>query len=1058
MSKRWIAATAAAFLCIFAARAAAQTIEELEKQAQAEPASLKAKEALADAYLRDCQLEKSLKLWQEVLKVQPDHKRAKLVVERLTVQALDLDTQLATLGTLIDRGVFAGTESLLDAASQRAATDPQKAHVLYLRGRLELRDIERPAQLSAPVPAEQAPSEDEETKLATRPADKRGPRIIRPVRFAPIPSPPPAPALDTSREASARSYLEGAMKLAPDSVWAAKAAMLLARLEFQQSRRDASRRLLRQVWENAKLQDAGTKEMARLRLVMIETQDLTPPQRIAALQELLAATTVPAARKAVLEELLAATFAARGRWGPEAVDYLGAMLKIPGTYEESAAVLARLSEAAAASRDPATLDRLLAVLKDLKTDDAAFARQGQFVLVEALLARAVAEETAAGVARLVGESQRALEAFGGAKADPADRARASELVGRCLLVEAQKLIALEGPARALPLLTKAKEHYLSLLPAKPDQCLDRLASVAALLEHVKEWEMAAALYREVATRYPQLPQGRDALLSVARLYETAMNDPVAALAVYAEYASRYPADLPYRQLELGARLRRLGYANLLDFQKRNALAPDGIMGPKTSARLDEVEQAFGEIASAPAEDSGVLRGRFVHPAIFQIARDLEKAGRTHDAIVAYRLFVNLFPTKTRASDAMLSIARLLRDGLLFEEALGAYAETIEDFPKGDMTAEAYVESARCLENLGRWKEAREFYDLYAKKFPKYPHAELCKQRIAILDEARQYEDFVAANPKSTKAAEAQYQLASILYEKLKDNTKAAVEFQKVADAYPKHVRAVEGLYTAGAAFLKEESFSAARKVFARIVQEYPDSRLADDAQFWIGHTYEYAARALGKLDEHRIVLKQRGQAEREHLLADLDLRRTYWPKAQAGPQVPQDVWGGEALGVLTSGSVRDRVNADLQRAIDAYRKVVGEFKTGDMAGRALLRIGTIYIEYLKDPEKGIAAYQDLLAHYGATKEAVDALYEVGAYYLKNAKFDDAVKSYQQFIYNYPNDARVEDAMLSVARCHVEKKAWEKALDAYQSLLAKFPSGKHADFAKAQVAWIRMYHF
>ena len=135
-----------------------------------------------------------------------------------------------------------------------------------------------------------------------------------------------------------------------------------------------------------------------------------------------------------------------------------------------------------------------------------------------------------------------------------------------------------------------------------------------------------------------------------------------------------------------------------------------------------------------------------------------------------------------------------------------------------------------------------------------------------------------------------------------------------------------------------------------------------------------------------------------------------------------------------------------------------DFKTGDMAGSALLRIGAIYTQYLKDPDKGIAAYQELLTHYGATKEAVDALYEVGAYYLKDAKYDEAIKAYQQFIYNYPKEDRVEDAMLAVARCHVEMKAWDKALDAYQSYLTKYPAGKSAEFAKAQIAWIRMYHF
>ena len=1057
-------------LSLAAGGLAQESIEQLEKQVQQNRVSLESKAALAEAYLRDCQLEKSLGLWRQILSEQPDNARAKLVVERLTAQALDLDTQLETIGTLIDKGVFKGTDSLLDAAAKRAATDSQKARILYLRGRMMLRDFEQPAPITTvprvAKPARHQPAADDDDQSATQPAGRSGPSrpglavILAPkVEQKEVPAHiPTEPPLDTSNEASARAYFQGAMALAPDSPWAARAVMLLARLDVQAGQPASAMRLLRQVTENKKLDDQAVKQTARFSLVCLEASNLTAPERLAAIQEVLAATTEAPARRLILERLVAMTMAEQGRWTAPAVDYLGAMLKVPASYEQASGVLEQLADVARTSQDAATLDKLLAVLRAMRTEDAALAAQGRLLLVEALLARAVAEDKPAAVTALVAEAHKLLDSISAGKAPFADRTRAGELRGRCFLVEAQKLIALKGSLAALPLLVKAKDHYLALLPTNPAQCLDRLASIAALLEHVKEYDMAVGLYREVAGSYPQLPQGRDALLNVARLYEKSLNDPVGALAVYAEYSSRYPAELPYRQMELGNRLRRLGYANLLDFQKRNGLNPDGLLGPKTSTRLEQIEDTFNEISVAEGDGGGILRGQFVYPQIFRIARGLEQAGRARDAIDAYRMFVNLFPTKSIANQALIGVARLLRDNLLFEEALGAYAEVIEDFPKGDMTSEAYVESASCLENLGRWKEAREFYELYMKKFPKYKHVALCKERLAMLDEVRQYQDFVTGNPLNAKAAEAQYQLATLLYTRFKNYTKAAVEFQKVAQSYPKHVRAVDGLYTAGAALLKVENFPAARKVLGQVTRDYPESRLADDAQFWIGHTYEYAARALGKLDDLRIVLKRRSLVERQRLLADMDLRRTYYPKAQAGLQVPEDIWGGDAMGVLTSGSTRDRVNADLFRAIQAYRKVVDEFKTGDMAGNALLRIGTIYIQYLKDPDNGIKAYQELLAHYGATSQAVDALYEVGAYYLKESNYDEAIKAYQQFIYNYPKEDRVEDAMLAVARCYVEKKTWDKALDAYQSCLAKYPGGKNAEFAKAQIAWIRMYHF
>jgi hypothetical protein len=84
------------------------TVEQLEQAARDNP-SAAARQNLAEGYLRDCQLEKSLKLWQELVKADPTNERAKQVVSRLTTQALDLDGHLAVLETLIDKSAACWT-------------------------------------------------------------------------------------------------------------------------------------------------------------------------------------------------------------------------------------------------------------------------------------------------------------------------------------------------------------------------------------------------------------------------------------------------------------------------------------------------------------------------------------------------------------------------------------------------------------------------------------------------------------------------------------------------------------------------------------------------------------------------------------------------------------------------------------------------------------------------------------------------------------------------------------------------------------------------------------
>ncbi|MDK1030538.1 MAG: hypothetical protein QGD94_00865, partial [Planctomycetia bacterium] len=215
-------------LCSLAAPA--QTIPELEKQVADNPLSIKAKEALAETYLRECHLEKSLRVWQAILRHVPDHGRAGQVVSRLTLQALDLDSHLDVLDTLIEKGILRGTDALVEAAAQRAATDTQKARILYLRGKLALR---RP------------------------------------------------------NEARARESFETALRLYPDSRWSAFAAIDLADAECKGGRPTEARRRLREVIDNPKFKEDAVREAAMFKMALLASDGLTPAERVAALRDLL---------------------------------------------------------------------------------------------------------------------------------------------------------------------------------------------------------------------------------------------------------------------------------------------------------------------------------------------------------------------------------------------------------------------------------------------------------------------------------------------------------------------------------------------------------------------------------------------------------------------------------------------------------------------------------------------------------------------------------------------------------------------------------------------------
>ena len=65
-------------------------------------AQIEKTEAAAEAALKDLKLDEALRLFREVLKVNPNHQRAKFVAGRLSAQMMDLDSHLAFVGKLLD--------------------------------------------------------------------------------------------------------------------------------------------------------------------------------------------------------------------------------------------------------------------------------------------------------------------------------------------------------------------------------------------------------------------------------------------------------------------------------------------------------------------------------------------------------------------------------------------------------------------------------------------------------------------------------------------------------------------------------------------------------------------------------------------------------------------------------------------------------------------------------------------------------------------------------------------------------------------------------------------
>ncbi len=623
---------------------------------------------------------------------------------------------------------------------------------------------------------------------------------------------------------------------------------------------------------------------------------------------------------------------------------------------------------------------------------------------------------------------------------------------RTELMEGQALLLAGREVEALASVTRASELHSALVREGHRPSGEALLRIGRILEGRWRSDAAARHYREVAVAFVADPLGEEALWRRAAILRDRLDRPLEAIAVLTRYQDLYP---PAFRIPTAAaeRIRRLGYGSLSAFQAARGLEVDGTAGTETLGALREEEENFREVL--PREVPAVaVPGRLVHDAMLGIARGLEERGRYREAVRAYESFLNLYPGHSKSEDALMAIAGIFHDNGLVPEAAAAFARVIEDYPNGDRTSRAYLEAARCAVSLGDWKKAEEDYALYAKKFPRYDAAAAARAHLESIRKVIRFADLLADALPAGKAAAALYETGRILYREMGHRRKAAWTFGAVADRYPESYQAPEARFSQGVCLLHEEDFPAARAAFEALLRERPESRLADDAQFWIGHTWEYEARALGRLDLRRVVLRRRSADEAGRLRRDLDLRRRFFPGAvAAAPAEPPEV-----VELLRAGESRERVREGLHRAVTAYRKTVDDHPLGDMAQRALLRVGAIFREYLDDPDRAIEAYRTLLEKYPGSPAAVDAQLAVGRHFLDQGDLAGAEKAIRQFLVAYPNHGRAGEAWLDLAECHRSQKEWQKALDDYESFLARYPDSERAASVREQIEWLKKYRF
>jgi TolA-binding protein len=426
--------------------------------------------------------------------------------------------------------------------------------------------------------------------------------------------------------------------------------------------------------------------------------------------------------------------------------------------------------------------------------------------------------------------------------------------------------------------------------------------------------------------------------------------------------------------------------------------------------------------------------------LYMKAYALVEAGRTREALFAYKRIIDEFPDSRFVPDSHMAFAEWHFAGSNdYRAALDEYEEVLKH-PESELSDMALFKSAWCLWKLGRSTAAatrfREVLDLSGRL--RHVTGERRRRLLELQDEALEYLIQVFTEDESNTAADLHGFLSQIGGEKY----------------------ATKVLRRLSRAFFDQSRYERAVQAYSMLLETEPDSPQAPEYQSQIAAAYA----AVDDADDTIQALTQ--------------LAKTYkpgstWATRQADPE------GAKRAGLMAERAVRmqamryhergqkEKQQKDFEHAAQLYEVHLAQFpdsvfnyevnfylgeilfhrlKRFDDAGRAYLRAARLKPagEFTRDAlYNAIVAFETVrVAELDKCKPAKegDPLPDQCKETETDHSFSEAIALYIQL---YPTDPEVPGILFRQGRMYFERGVYDPAIRQFGQLLDSYPKSEYA---------------
>ncbi|MGB9690093.1 tetratricopeptide repeat protein [Thermogutta sp.] len=609
------------------------------------------------------------------------------------------------------------------------------------------------------------------------------------------------------------------------------------------------------------------------------------------------------------------------------------------------------------------------------------------------------------------------------------------------------------------------DHVLS-----PD--VQHIVAECELVEN--HYDAAAQMFDELAKKYPKNPQvGLWRVRQLTALQMAGKHDAVVKLGQALADALPQPED----------------QAAILTLMGASQLELDNPKAAQESLLL-----SLSRSPKGPSADRAML----------VLAWAYHKQGRTADARTVVERMIKDFPQSTLLDRAYYELGKYCASLQDFAAAESAYRQLLQQFPESARVPAAVCELAQILVKSHKSAEAEQLLKDLLQKHAQHPLASWARYLLATLyyeqqqlDPAMQMIDqALREGLTGNERSAALYTQGLILIDK-KQYDQAAAIFKQILDENPQYPEADKVLYQWAWAEKLAGKENDAITLFQRLIDTAPESPHRPEAEYHVASQLY----SQGRYSEAATLYHHCYKSGRDPDLIEKAVHRLGWCFFKMGQYENAAQTFAYQKSAYPKGSlVTDAIFMEAEslfmqnkfkEALQLYESQ-GPLESPDYEVLRLLHAGQSAGQ-IKQQDRALQYYQQVLAKFPATSEAIQANFEVGMIHydrgeldtawkvfekvLENAtqvpeetaaraqfmlgeismqqkKYDEAVKYFFRVAYGYRLPQWQAAALFEAARCFETLQRPEQAAKLYQELIDKFPESDRIADARAKLQLLK----